>query len=500
MDEQVCSIGVDLGTTSAKAVAFDANGRTVASAAVEVTTLHEQRESAEQDPQAVVQAANDALRRAAADAIAKGYHIGYIGLSAAMHSLLPLDQDGKPLMRALIWMDNRAHLAADQLWQTPQGQAIYERTGTPVHAMAPLAKLLWLRKERSDIFQRAHRFVSLKEWLWYQWFGEWKIDVSMANATGLYNMQARAWDNAALSLAGITAQQLSEIVPVTYTRTGLRDDGLRSAGITAETICAIGSSDGVLANLAAGALDATTMVLTIGTSCALRIGSPRPVTDRATRAFCYTLDQQHYIIGGPSNSGGIVLEWLGQQVFGLANDTFGKLLADAEQAYDESLLCLPYAAGERAPLWNAASSATCHGLRLNHTRAHILRAAVEGLIFNAYWIAEGLFQSAGRPQRLITSGKVLEDQWIRQVVADVFGLPVVADSSSDASALGAAKIALVAAGVFDLESRWGIAQESAQPLQPAQHEAYQAKYQRFRQLAALLDPPITPMAPTAPSA
>ncbi|HEX6123044.1 MAG TPA: FGGY-family carbohydrate kinase, partial [Ktedonobacterales bacterium] len=166
-------------------------------------------------------------------------------------------------------------------------------------------------------------------------------------------------------------------------------------------------------------------------------------------------------------------------------DRFKRLLAAAAEAHDEQLIVLPYLTGERAPLWNAHASAACLGLELRHTAAHVLRAAVEGLLFNALWIAEGLFAELGRPERLVASGKVLEVPWIRQLAADIFGLPVAYRGAIDASVLGAVALAEIATG----QRAWEPAAPTPtaeQVLVPTAAARYAEKYARFRQLAALL--------------
>ena len=120
---------------------------------------------AEQDPDAVVEAATAVLAQVVRQAQTLGYHVARAGISAAMHSILPVGADERPLLPALLWMDGRAEGEAHALWATPAGKALYARTGTPIHAMAPLAKLLWLRTRRPDVFAAATRFVSLKEWI-----------------------------------------------------------------------------------------------------------------------------------------------------------------------------------------------------------------------------------------------------------------------------------------------------------------------------------------------
>ena len=498
MDARRCAIGVDLGTTSLKAVAFDGDGQEIARANRAVARTSSEEGAAEQDPQAVVQAADEALAEVTAEARRQRYTVGAVGLSAAMHSLIPVGGDDTALGPALLWMDTRPEPEAEALWKMPEGQAAYTRTGTPVSAMAPLVKLRWLRRARPDIYQRAARFVSLKEWLWHSWFGVWEVDSSIASATGLYNLQTHAWDAGALALAGITAAKLSKLVDPTFTRYVKDSEALRKAGLPDDAAIVIGASDGPLANLGVGAVDAARMVLTIGTSCAVRVGCPNPLTDVASRIFCYVLADERFIAGAPGNSGGDVLAWLSRSLFGSHppadvrtpqdDERLTKLLAIANTASDDHLLFLPYVAGERAPLWQADATGSITGLRVTHTAAHVLRAAIEGILFNMRWMSERLFELLGRPTELLATGKVLEVEWIRQLTADIFGLPVRFPGGVDASATGAATLANIATGQWT----WDEALQRQQArsdgvLQPSSASAaYRTKYHDFRQLASLL--------------
>jgi gluconokinase len=477
-------------------VAFEdtagAVGDELARATRTVELLHPAAGAAEQEPHTVADAITAALAQVAAAARAAGYPVARVGVSAAMHSLLPVADDGSPLGHAILWMDARAQEVAQALWASPAGQALYARTGTPIHAMSPLAKLLWLRAHRPALLARAARFVSLKEFVWHRWLGEWAVDAAIAGATGLYNLRTGQWDAEALALAGISPARLSPIVPTTYARQGVRDPALLAAGISPQTAFNIGASDGVSANLGVGALGPERLVLTIGTSLAVRAGRSRPITDPATRPFCYPLTPGRFIVGGASNSGGIVLDWLCHEVLRdpappSAADAFAAVLAAAARVRAGSLLCLPYAAGERAPLWNARASAVMVGLRLEHTRAEVLRAAIEGILFNARWIAEPLLRELGRPERVVAAGRVLEFAWIRQLAADIFDLPVSWPGPVDASVLGAVRLALVATGALsweaiertDADQRGGISQ-------PQNAADYRPAYARFRRLAEAL--------------
>ena len=264
-----CTIGSDIGTSSVKAIAFDASMQEIAQAAERVESWHDDAGAAEQDPMVVYQAVMKVLTKTAQEAQHLGYAVERVGLSAAMHNLIPVLANGSYLAPATTWMDLRAKEEASELWKAPAGKSVYERTGTPIHPMTPLLKLMWMRKQRPNVFQQAEKFVSQKEWIWYQWFGEWCVDASLASATGLYNLSEGTWDAEALSLAGIAAEKLSTIVPTTYVKQGIREPRLILSGILPETAFNIGASDGVLANLGVGAIESDLMAMTIGTSCAI---------------------------------------------------------------------------------------------------------------------------------------------------------------------------------------------------------------------------------------
>ncbi len=476
---QDCTIGLDIGTTSAKAIAFANDATVLGVGSGPITTRHGPQGEAEQDPALVTAAALLALRTAAAAAATQGYRVARIGISAAMHSIIPLDERDVPLMPAIIWMDNRAAATAEALWRTPAGQALYMRTGTPIHAMSPLAKILWLRTAEPAIFARTRRWVSLKEWVWRQLGGDWEIDASIASATGMYHLLTGQWDEEALQLAGITAAALSAIVPTQATRSlGAAAQGL-GIGLDAATRLTIGASDGTLANLGVGAIADNIAALTIGTSAALRVATPAPSTDRATRRFCYVLADQRYIVGAPSNSGGIVLEWLGQQLS--ASGDLTTLVAAAAERQGGEILFLPYLAGERAPLWDPHATATISGMRIHHTAADLMRAAVEGMLMNVRWLRDAL---PAAPTHIVATGRVLEQPWIRQIVADLFQAPVAYDGNTDASVVGAARLADLAAGV----RQWADIQPQADATitQPRGDSPYPAFYERFRALAMAL--------------
>jgi len=206
---QPVSLGVDLGTTSAKAVACAVDGRVVAEASERYGVTSPRPGYVEQDANAVYLAATRATARAIHDATLRGGEVAVIGFSSAMHGLVPMDEQGEPIGPFLTWMDRRAAAIAQAWHDDGTAARLYARTGAPMHPMLPLCKLRWLATEMPDTFTRARRFVSLKELLVFRWTGRWCIDHGIASATGLFDLQARRWDEEALALAGVDASRLS---------------------------------------------------------------------------------------------------------------------------------------------------------------------------------------------------------------------------------------------------------------------------------------------------
>jgi gluconokinase len=279
---------------------------------------------------------------------------------------------------------------AEQLKAAPEGDRLYQQTGTPIHPMSPLTKIIWLRQEHPDIFASAAKFISIKEYIFYRWFRQFVVDHSIAAATGLLNIQSLQWDDLALAIAGITPAQLSYLVPVTEIFQPLPVPIANGLGISPTTPVVIGANDGVLANLGLGAVTPTHAAITIGTSGAIRAIVDRPLVDPHQRLFCYAFTHDRWLVGGATNNGGVILQWLRDKLF--LDSTYEDLIQLAETVPPgaEGLLFHPYLLGERSPLWRSEARGSFFGLSINHTKAHLVRAVLEGIGLNLHLIFEAL--------------------------------------------------------------------------------------------------------------
>ncbi len=432
-----CIVGVDIGTTNIKVLALNPDTEAiVAQVSAPLVTLTPQPGYAEQDAEAIWQLIEQLIPELIALLNAQQATITSVGFSAAMHSLLAVDTSGQPITNAILWSDNRAEAQATALRtsQAGLGKDLYQHTGTPIHPMIPLCKLAWFRENNPRLLHRAAKWISIKEYIWWKLTGHYQIDYSIATATGLFNESTKTWYDPALAYAGISDGQLSDPKPTTFAL--LNTNTLLSA----TTLLCISASDGCLANLGSGAIGAGVTTITIGTSGAIRRTVDKPLRDAEGRLFCYFLDESHYVVGGPTNNGANVLQWLSEH---LTHETPETVLADADTVPPgaDGLLFLPYLLGERAPLWDANVRGAYLNVDWQHTRSHFVRAALEGVLFNIKMTDSLLTDLCGPTVVIHANGGFARSHGWVQMMADIFGVPVRLNASNESSAIGAVLLA-----------------------------------------------------------
>ena len=486
-------IGIDIGTTNTKAVGFTNTGEVLGSAGVSYPVFTDAAGRHELDPDQLLEAVVSALKEVLGKiAGAGGGRPAGISFSCAMHSLIAVDREGRPLTKAMTWADLRSEAYANALKGSDAGRRIYAVTGTPVHAMSPLCKLLWMREKQADIFRRAARFISIKEYIWWRLFGRYQVDHSVVSATGLFDIRRRTWNPESLELAGIRVDQLSEPVPCTYWAAGLLPEW-DVLDLPKDLPFVIGGSDGCLANLGTGAIRRGDTALTIGTSGAIRMTTSAPETDPKQRIFSYILTDEYYVCGGATNNGGNVLQWYAEQVLGRKTADAGGLErlvaeADAVPPGAEGLVFLPYLLGERAPIWDANAKGVFFGVRSIHDQRHFLRAVLEGVSFSLRQIGASLEETIGPIQQIYASGGFTHSKSWLQMIADIFQRKVAVTGWADASAIGAAQMGLYALGILPgLDAAASLVKvESTYEPDAGRGAVYQKNYTVFTELYSRL--------------
>lgn len=480
-------IGADIGTGSAKAIAMDTTGKIITEAQFFYPTLSLQEEYVEQDPEIIWQAFTQCIRTIKDEL---NFCPLSISLSSAMHSLLAVDCNGMPLSNLITWADTRSEKIADRLRHLPIAKELYETSGTPIHSMTPLCKLMWLQENNPSLVEKTFKFISIKEFIWYQLFHLFEIDESIASATGLFNIQTRTWNDISLGLCGLKSDQLSEVVPTHFMRENLHPEATKQLGIFSNTPFCIGASDGCLANIGSYAIEPGVAALTIGTSGAVRIAHSTPIIDFKSMGFNYILDEATFICGGPVNNGGNIIGWLFKSFLNIDQPTD----SDYEDLFtrvatvpsgSKGLLLLPYVYGERAPIWDERSSGVFFGMKPYHQQAYFLRAALEGICFSlksVLEIMEQSQQSQGEIKQLNVSGGFIHSAVWMQILADITGKRVVAIESQDASSIGAALLGMKTLGL--ISSYGSLQPKNLHLIEPnyENHSLYLKNYSIFQSL------------------
>ena len=479
-------MGIDIGTGSTKAVAVNFNAHVIGSSqhyyAVKSTKPGYSEQNPEEILNAFINTVTDIVKKTGSEPYA-------ISFSSAMHSVIAVDENGKALADMITWADSRSEDIAEKLRATAQGADIYKTCGTPIHAMSPLCKFIWLRENEADLFARTYKFISIKEYIWHYLFNEFEIDYSIASATGLFDIKKLTWSDEACSLAGITPGRLSAPVNTTYKRTGINKAASETLGLGEGTPFIIGASDGCCANLGSFVTGPGMAALTIGTSGAVRITSHQPVYNFQAMIFNYLLDEKTFVCGGAVNNGGIALNWL-------INSFLDKKLpgaADYDEVFEriaaippgsEGLIFLPYLYGERAPLWDTKSCGVYFNIKPVHSQAHFLRAGLEGICFSLNDVLQTLERSSAAISRLSISGGFINSPVWTQMLADITGKTLSITQNDDASAMGAVFLAMDPVKVKQLKPQAPTTGKPDIIAGHVNHEIYNSRFVLFKKLYA----------------
>jgi gluconokinase len=437
-------IGIDIGTTNLKVFALDENNELIHKYSIKTRTISTQKGFQEQNPAAIFKGVLSILKKIIAHC-SPNYQLEGVCFSAAMHSLIAFDNKGKPLSNAILWSDLRAQNEVLKFKQNLDYQSIILENGTPAHPMNPFFKIDWLKNNQKEIFEKTAYFGSIKTYIWQRFFQEIKMDISDASASGLMHLQKLQWSTKAIQYLGIKIDNLPQLCSPYYHQK-LPEKWCKILGCAPKTPFVIGASDGALANFGVGELNPQTLVLTIGTSAALRRSTTQGKMSPDGSTFCYRLDENIFIEGAASNNGANCLEWLKNTVFE-SREPMTKFLQKAQKipSGSDGLVFLPYIHGERAPIWDATAKGSFLGINHQHTKAHFIRATMEGILLNLKKIVDSLPDATNFKEIAVSGGFTQNEFWLK-MAAQILNLPLqkLPENSADPSSLGAIKMGRIA--------------------------------------------------------
>jgi xylulokinase len=477
-----CTLGLDLGTSSAKAVVVDTGGKVLAQASAGYAVTSVMAGYAESEPAHWWNAVTACTREAVQ---AAGTQPAAIGLSGQMHGLVMTSSAGEALRPALLWPDSRG--AGALLAYRHLGSSTLARLANPLAPGMAGPLLVWIAGHEQRTYRDARWALQPKDWLRARLTGEFRAEPSDASATLLYDVPGDRWDLEAVSALGLEAGLLAPLLPSSGATAGhLTPKAGAELGLPAGIPVAAGAADTAAAALGGGVVGSGDVQLTVGTGAQVirPVFAPVSRADAGINLYRSATPGGWYHMGA-TLSAGLSLNWVRE----IMNATWDELYASAEhpaQAHDP--IFIPHLSGERTPYSDPALRGSWTALSLAANRTSLLRGTLEGTAFAIRDALDALLAGHRPPHLRLAGGGTLAAAW-RQLLADVLGLPLYAVDVPAASGRGAALLGARAAGLLSLADIQGPlappTRLAAEP-DPTAAAFHAERYARFRRSVAAL--------------
>ncbi len=475
------AIGLDLGTGGVRAIAVDLQGQPIASSTRSYPLLTPQPGWTEQNPTEWVEASLNAL----SDLTQRlnGHRAIALGLSGQMHGMVPLDADGI-IRPAILWNDQRTGKAVDAIETAIGRQELIGRTGNPAITGFQLPKVVWLQMEEPQAYARLRQILLPKDYLGYVLTGELVTEPSDASGVGCLNLAHRQWDVDILNTIKISPALFPSVVESTAIAGRLKPEIANRVGLPAGLPVVAGGGDNAAAAIGLGisASHLNRGSLSIGTSGVIFVPCDRPIPDPEGRVhlFCHA-DGGYHLLGVTLAAGGS-LRWYRDTFASQIAFTDLMAMADLSLPGARGVLFLPHLAGERSPHLDPDTRGAWVNLSLAHTQADLVRAVLEGVAFSLRTALEVISKITPVHQLLATGGGARSNTWLR-ILADVLQAELIAPSSEEGAAYGAAILAMVGVGAYpNLEAAFKILRQDSKVVQPQANPVYEAAFQRYSKL------------------
>jgi xylulokinase len=450
-------LGIDVGTTSLKALICDAEGQILAEAGREYATTYPRPNWAEQDPEDWWRAACATVSQIIAEARIDPRGIAGIGISSQAPSVVPVDEAGEVLHPALIWMDRRSEAQCTRLRNRIDGKTVADINGGRIDPYYLAPKLLWLKEHEPDCYRRTSAVLQANGYLVHRLCGTCCMDASIGPLTLFFDSRQQCYSEHLADLMGLDLAKMPRLARCTDVVGGVTTSAAAAIGLIPGTPVVAGACDGTAASVEAGLLVPGDAVEMTGQSTVLMICSDRPYLGEDLIPLGHALPDRHLVVGAMVASGG-ALRWFRDQLGEvereagrlLGVDPFELLSAEASRspAGANRLIFLPYMFGERSPIWDTSARGVFFGLSLATRKADMVRAVMEGAALGLRHNLETAAASGFRANGLSCVGGGARSRVWNQIKADVLQMPVRVPRAPTGAPLGDAIIAGVGVGLY----------------------------------------------------
>ena len=444
----------DLGTSGNKATLFDEDGNFIKSAVYSYKMHTSDNNAVEQNAEDWWQAVCETSRQLAAK-VGKE-NIAAMSFSGQMMGCLCVDKSGRSLYNSLIWADMRSTEQADYIKAHMSDEQFYKITGHRISASYSLTKLMWIRDNMPDIYEKTYKVLNAKDYIILKLTGNFVTEPSDASSTCLFDISTFEWSDEILSISCIDQNKLPQIIGSDTVAGVITSKAAEETGLSTNTKVICGGGDGCCAAVGSGVVKEGVANCCLGTSSWISLASKSPIYSPNMETFNFAHIVPGYILPcGTMQTGGGALGWAVETIYGInceKNKTYQEMQNEVKNAVPgaNKLVFLPYLIGERSPRWNSKAKGAFLGLTIGHSRGDIMRSVMEGVGYNLDVILNS-FKSCGADiEDLIMIGGGARNKIWQKILCDIFGIPVkVPDYLEEATSMGAAVTAGVGAGIFE---------------------------------------------------
>lgn len=480
-------IGVDLGTQSLKGLLVDPQGKIVCEASCAHDPIYPNPGWAEQPVADYLHSFTTVIKELVAKSGVNPEDIGTIGMDAINDSVIATDENGQALMNCIIWMDRRAEAETAEIVKIVDPKRVFEVSGLNLDSSHTAAKILWIKKNQPDVFEKAKYILNVDSYLVYWMTGVAAVDYAQASASMIYNVSKKEWDPEMSKIFGVDPALLGSIMKAETVVGHLTESAAAQLGLTVKTKVICGTGDEHSACLGSGLVKPGMVCDITGTAEPVAGTSDKPLFDhKGLVETHHSADSRLWLIENPGFVSGGSTRWYRDTILRESNYRLMDEQAERSPIGCNGLTFLPCMSGAMTPTWNGAAQGTFTGLSLSHTLDDMSRAVFEGIAF-------GLRDNVERFEEIgmdcssvrIVGGSTKSPFWC-QMKADCLGKPLVATRNPEGAAIGAAMLASVAEGNFanldeaaEAMVELGATYEPNLSLKPAYDEAYQRYYKLY---------------------
>lgn len=479
--------GIDLGTSSVKVLIMDQTGKTLGMGHAGYDVITPKMSYAEQEPQIWWDSTKLAVREAIKRSGIRTEELSGIGITGQMHGIVAFDSDNKLVRPAIIWMDQRSAEEAKEIKNLAAELMDTELLNQPGAGMM-ICSLLWIKKNCPEVYDKIHTVMLPKDYIRYKLTGVIGSDYSDACATLAFFVKNKCWCKELIRRVGLKEDIWPEVKDSFEVAGKVSKRAAEETGLSLATKVVFGSGDASAQLTGNGVVEEGIMACNIGTASQIAVVVNAPLYDKQMRlqTWCHTVPDRWYVQGGTLN-GGSTLSWLKKKIL-RDERPYSELDAEAAlvPAGAEGLLFIPFLAGERTPFMDPYAKGIYFGMGMKHEQGHIIRATMEGVIFNLKECTKVLDEMNIKRTKLISSGGAAKGNTWKQIQADILEMPVYTTKTEEEACQGAAILAAVGCGMYqDVKEACGaIVKINEKPIEPIQEnmKRYRQQQEIFREL------------------